>query len=75
MPPLAWLSRYPSTNILLTWPSENSLQYQPQRTTDFLVWSNLSAGYLGGTGSNMTWLDTASGAGNQKFYRLLIRQP
>jgi hypothetical protein len=63
------------TNILLTWPSENSLQYQPQRTTDFLVWSNLSAGYLGGTGSNMTWLDTASGAGNQKFYRLLIRQP
>ena len=63
------------TNVLLTWPSVNSLQYLPQRTANFLVWSNLTAGYLGGTGSNMTWLDPASGAGDQRFYRLLIRQP
>jgi hypothetical protein len=63
------------TNILLTWHSENTLQYLPQRTTNFLVWSNLTAGYLGGTGSNMTWLDPASDAGSRKFYRLLIRQP
>ena len=59
----------------LTWPSEISLQYLPQHTTNFLVWSNLAAGYLAGTGSNMTWLDPALGAGNRHFYRLLIRQP
>jgi hypothetical protein len=63
------------TNILLTWPSENSLQYLPQYSTNFLVWSNLTAGYLAGTGSNMTWQAPATGAGNRKFYRLLIRQP
>jgi hypothetical protein len=59
----------------LTWPSESSLQYLPQHITNFLVWSNLAAGYLGGTGSNMTWLDPVSGAGNRRFYRLLIHQP
>jgi hypothetical protein len=63
------------TNILLTWPSETGLQYLPQGATNFLVWSNLTAGYLGGTGSNMTWLDPVSAAGRPKFYRLLIRQP
>jgi hypothetical protein len=64
-----------ATNVLLTWPSEISLQYLPQRTTNFLVWSNLTVGYLNGTGSNMIWLDPASGVGSPKFYRLLIRQP
>ena len=63
------------TKFLLTWSSENSLQYLPQRTTNFLAWSNLTAGYLGGTGSNMTWLDPASDASDQRFDRLLIRQP
>jgi hypothetical protein len=63
-----------STNTVLTWPSEINLQYLPQRTTNFLFWSNLTAGYLVGTGSNMTWLDLASGSGNRNFYRLLIRQ-
>jgi hypothetical protein len=62
------------TNILLAWPSENSLQYLPQRSTNLLVWSNLTAGYLSGTGSNMTWLDPTNGTG-KKFYRLLINQP
>jgi hypothetical protein len=63
------------TNILLAWPSENSLQYLPQSSTNLLVWSNLTPGYLVGTGSNMTWLDPAKGTGNRQFYRLLIRQP
>jgi hypothetical protein len=63
------------TNMHLIWPSENSLQYSPQYTTNFLVWSNLTAGYLVGTGSNMTWLEPAAGAGNRRFYRLLVRQP
>jgi hypothetical protein len=63
------------TNILLAWPSENSLQYLPQRSGDLLEWSNATTGYLAGTGSNMTWLDPAKGTGNRQFYRLLIRQP
>jgi len=63
------------TNTLLRWPSLISLQYLPQHTTNFLVWSNLTAGYLAGTGSNMTWLDPALRAGSRNFYRLLIRQP
>jgi Cysteine-rich secretory protein family len=63
------------TNVVLTWPSENSVQYLPQHTTNFLTWSNLTAGYLTGIGSNMTWLDPASGGGNRRFYRLLIHQP
>jgi hypothetical protein len=63
------------TNILLAWPSENSLQYLPQRSTNLLVWSNLTTGYLTGTGSNMTWLDPAKGTGNRQFYRLLINAP
>lgn len=62
-------------NMLLAWPSENSLQYLPQHSTNFLVWSNLTSDYLAGTGSNMTWQAPATGAGNRKFYRLLIRQP
>jgi hypothetical protein len=63
------------TNIRLAWPSENSLQYLPQRSTNLLVWSNLTTGYLSGTGSNMTWLDPTKGTGNRQFYRLLINQP
>ena len=39
------------------------------------LWSNLTTGYLAGTGSNMTWLDPAKRNGNRQFYRLLIRQP
>ena len=66
---------FSSTNILLTWPSDTSLQYLPQQSTNCLAWSNLAAGYLPGTGTNMTWLDPISGAGGRKFYRLLIRQP
>jgi Cysteine-rich secretory protein family len=63
------------TNILLAWPSENSLQYLPQRSTNLVVWRNLTTGYVAGTGSNMTWLDPATGVGNRQFYRLLINQP
>jgi hypothetical protein len=63
------------TNILLTCPSDIRLQYLPQQSTNCLDWSNLTAGYLAGTGTNMTWLDPISGAGSRKFYRLLIRQP
>lgn len=63
------------TNMLLAWSSENSLQYLPQCSANLLVWSNLTAGYLSGTGSNMTWLEPAKGTGNRQFYRLLIHQP
>jgi hypothetical protein len=34
-----------------------------------------SAMDLGGSGTNITWLDPAKETGNQQFYRLLIRQP
>jgi hypothetical protein len=63
------------TNILLTWRSETGLQYLPQRTANFLVWTNLTAGYQSGTGSNMSWVDPAAAGGKQSFYRLLARRP
>ena len=62
------------TNILLTWMSETGLQYLPQQTPNFLVWTNLTMGYQTGTGSNMVWL-TSPANGNRSFYRLLVRQP
>ena len=74
VPPRLAIARS-GTNILLAWPSENGLQYLPQRSTNFLVWSNLTAGYQAGTGSNMTCSDPAAVAGNRKFYRLLIQRP
>jgi hypothetical protein len=74
VPPRLAIARS-GTNILLTWPSENGLQYLPQRTTNFLIWSNLTTGYQAGTGSNMTCSDPAAVAGNRKFYRLLIQRP
>lgn len=74
VPPSLAIARS-GTNILLAWPSENGLQYLPQRTTDFLVWSNLTTSYQTGTGSNMTYADPVAVAGNRKFYRLSIQRP
>jgi hypothetical protein len=74
VPPRLAIARS-GTNMLLSWPSENSLQYLPQRSTNFLVWSNLTTGYQSGTGSNMTCSDPVSVAGSRKFYRLLIQRP
>jgi hypothetical protein len=62
------------TNLLLTWMSETSLQYLPQRTTNFLVWTDLTTGYQTGTGSNIVWPASPAG-GNRSFYRLLVRRP
>jgi hypothetical protein len=63
------------TNMVLAWPSENGLQYLPQRTANFLVWSNLTSGYQPGTGSNMTWADPVTAAGSREFYRVRIQRP
>jgi hypothetical protein len=63
------------TNILLAWPSEIGLQYLPQRTTNFLAWSNVTTGYQTGTGSNMSCSDPLAASGSRKFYRLLIQRP
>jgi len=63
------------SNILLRWLSETGVQYLPQRTANLLVWTNLATGYQPGTGSNMTWLDSAAAGGNRSFYRLLAVRP
>ena len=63
------------TGILLTWHSEAGVLYLPQRTTNLLVWTNLATGYQPGTGSSMTWQDSAAAGGNRSFYRLLAVWP
>jgi hypothetical protein len=73
IPPQLVIARS-GTNLLLTWRSDASLQYLPQRTTNFLVWTNLTPAYQTGTGSNMVWLDYPTD-GDRSFYRLLARQP
>jgi hypothetical protein len=61
-------------DILLGWPSDLALEYLPQRSTNLLVWSNLTVGYLPGTGANQTHRDLAPGrATPAAFYRLLSR--
>ena len=62
-------------SILLSWSSDSSLQYQPQWTANFLIWSNLTGAYQSGTGSNMTFLDGSAIARGSGFYRLLVHQP
>ena len=61
-------------SILLGWASALGLEYQPQWTTDFVSWNGLTNSFLPGTGSNLTYLDSAT-SGGAKFYRLLVRKP
>ncbi len=63
------------TNLLLTWSSQPGQSYMPQRSTNFVTWSNLATNYISGTGSNLMVLDPAAAVGNRKFYRLNIQKP
>ena len=59
--------------VTLRWTSVSGLTYQPQSTTNFLSWTSLTNGVLPGTGSDMSYTDTAPAAGAQ-FYRMVIGQ-
>jgi len=59
--------------VCLVWPTKTGLEYQPQWTTNFTVWNNLSSGFLSGTGGSITNLDTTASGQPPRFYRLLIR--
>jgi hypothetical protein len=61
--------------ISLAWPSQIGLHYEPQWTTNFNVWTDLTAGFQVGTGSPITIADTAARTASPRFYRLLIRLP
>ena len=61
-------------SIRLGWSSALGLEYQPQWTTDFISWNGLTNTFLPGTGSNLTYLDSATSPA-AKFYRLLVRKP
>lgn len=57
----------------LRWTSVSGLTYQPQWTTDFVTWTNLTDSVLPGTGGDMTCTDVSPAPGG-RFYRLLIGQ-
>ncbi len=64
-----------SPDLVLTWPSETGLEYQPQSTTNFSIWTSLTTNYQSGSGSNLTWTDAGALTSKGKFYRLVIRRP
>jgi hypothetical protein len=64
-----------AANCVLTWQSQIGLEYQPQWSTNLLVWSNALANFQAGTGSNMAWVDPAMRARPQRLYRLMVRRP
>jgi hypothetical protein len=61
--------------ISLVWPTELGLEYQPQWTTDFIVWTDLTSVSQVGTGLPIAIVDTAAHTMGPRFYRLLIRSP
>jgi uncharacterized protein YkwD len=61
-------------SFLLSWNSETSRQYQPQWSTNQIIWTGMTNIFLPGTGGTMSYIDTPSGEG-AKWYRLLIRTP
>ncbi len=61
-------------SILLRWNSDKSLEYQPQWSTNQIIWSGLTNIFLPGTGGIMSYLDATSGQ-EAKWYRLFIRKP
>jgi hypothetical protein len=63
------------SNIQLQWVSVLGLQYQPQWTSDFIMWNGLTNTFLPGTGSNMTYVDVPTPGQSLKFYRLLMQAP
>src|SRR5207237_5280409 len=56
------------SNLQLHWASILGLQYQPQWTSDFIVWNSLTNIFQPGTGSNMTYVDFPTPAQSLKFY-------
>lgn len=72
LPPLQ--ISFAGPDVLLRWPSQTSASYQPQWTSNFQTWNNLTPTALAGTGSNLTYLDATPSA-PARFYRLRITQP
>jgi hypothetical protein len=73
IPPALSLARA-GQDMVLRWPSDPTLDYLPQRSTNLFSWSNVTTDYLAGTGTNMSFRHSAITSSNrQSFYRLLIR--
>jgi len=62
------------SGIVLRWNSDTSLEYQPQWSTNQIIWTGLTNVFLPGTGGIMNYIDAPSGQA-AKLYRLLIRTP
>ena len=65
---------FSAPDVQLRWPSQAGSDYQPQWTSDFQTWNNLTPNALAGTGSNLTYLD-AGPSSPSRFYRLRITSP
>jgi uncharacterized protein YkwD len=63
------------TNISLGWSSSLGHQYQPQWSTDLVSWNNLTNGFMSGTGSTLTFVDSITTFPVAKFYRLMVQKP
>lgn len=80
--PLPILPPSPSLNLAcsiagaqLSWTSSMGSQYQPQYSFDCLTWTPLTNGFVAGTGTNLTFVDSNVGSSGAKFYRLLVQAP
>ena len=59
--------------ITVSWPTNQGLRYQVQRSTDLSRWFNVGASRAG-TGNPMTYLRSLNPASSRKeFYRVIIR--
>ena len=71
LPPPITLVRS-SQGMLLQWPSEQASEYQPQSSTNLVVWINLTPDFQPGTGNAMTFADTVGG--DRRLYRIVARK-
>lgn len=63
-------------SLTISWPSEQGRFYSVQTSTDLKTWDAVAAVTMQpGTGSSMSWQDTAAGSGPRKFYRVVIITP
>ena len=65
---------FSAKEVRLNWPSQVGLNYQPQWTSNFLTWNNLTSTALAGTGGNLSCTDAAAST-PAKLYRVRITLP
>ena len=65
---------FAATEVRLNWASQVGLNYQPQWSSNFLTWNNLTSTPLAGTGGNLSCTDAAAST-PAKLYRVRITLP